>query len=71
MEDVAISIISQEVVPNTPCMSVFVVPEVVTEQVSEAIVVPNFPAPKRGWYQWCDGAALAVGNLIVNGIRYF
>jgi hypothetical protein len=33
--------------------------------------VPISIAPKRGWYQWCDGAALAVGNLIVNGIRYF
>ena len=81
MEDVAISIISQEVVPNTPCMSVFVVPEVVTEQVSEARFVSEVPvpvvpiplAPKRGWHQWCDRAAsdaFAGGNMIVNGIRF-
>jgi len=54
-------------------VSLFVVDEVevTAEQVSEAIVVPIFPVPKRSWYQWCDGAALAVGKLIVNGIRYF
>jgi hypothetical protein len=53
---------------DTPCVSLFVVDEVevAPEQASETIAVP-----KRGWYQWCDGAALAVGNLIVNGIRYF
>jgi len=39
--------------------------------VSEAIVVPISPVPQRGLCQWCDGAALTVGNLVVNGIRYF
>jgi hypothetical protein len=40
--------------------------EVAAQQVSDTILVL-----KRGWYQWCDGAALALGHLIVNGIRYF
>ena len=62
---------------NTPCVSLFVVGEVlgvVTEQVSEARFVSEVPAPvvpislahKRGWHQWCDRAtsdALAGGNI--------
>ena len=58
-------------VSDTPCVSLFVFDEVAAEQVSEAIVVPVSPVPKRGWYQWCDSAVLAVGNLVVNGFRHF
>ena len=39
------------------------------EHVLETIdipVVPVVPAPQRGWTQWFIGAALAVGNMIVN-----
>ena len=42
---------------------------VAEEQVFEAIdvpVVPVAPATQRGWAWWCAGAALAVGNMIVN-----
>ena len=65
-----IATIGQGEVAETPCVSLFVVDqvlEVATEQVSEARFVSKFPvsgvpislAPKRGWYQWCDRAALA------------
>jgi hypothetical protein len=43
---------------------------VAEEQVFEAIdripVVPIAPAPQRSWVRWYIGAALAVGNMIVN-----
>jgi len=52
----------------------FVIGEVLEARVVPEVpvpVVPISPAPKRGWYQWCDSAAIAVGILIVNEIRYF
>jgi len=73
VDDVAVAIIGQGVAADTPCISLFVVDEVEVgaKHVSEAIVLPFSSVPKRGGYQWFDSAALAVGNLIVSGIRYF
>jgi len=73
VDDVVIATIRQGEVTDKHCVSLFVVDEVdvAAEQVSEAIVAPIFPVSKRGWYQWFDGAALAVGIPISNGVRYF
>ena len=63
--------IGQEVIVEAPCVALEVV---AAEQVLTAIdipVVPVAPAPQRGWIWWCTGAALAVGNMIVNDRRVF
>ena len=60
--------IGQGVVAEAPCVALEEV--VAAEQVFEAIdiipVVPVALAPQRGWTRWFCGAALAVGNMIVN-----
>ena len=73
VDDVAIATIGQGEVADKSGVSLFTIDEmdVASEQVSDDIYVPIFPVPKRGWYRWCDSAALAVGNLINNGIGYF
>jgi len=71
VDDETMSAIGQEVVAEAPCVALEVV---AAEQVFEAIdipVVPVVPAPQRGWAWWCVGAALAVGNMIVNFGRVF
>ena len=53
-------------VGEAPCVSLEVV---AAEHVLETIDIPVVsvaPAPQRGWTQWFIGAALAVGNMIVN-----
>jgi len=71
VDDETMSAIGQGVVAEAPCVALEVV---AAEQVFEAIdipVVPVVPAPQRGWAWWCVGAALAVGNMIVNFGRVF
>ena len=67
VDDEAMAAIGQRVVAEAPCVALEVVAE---EQVFEAIdripVVPIAPAPQRGWVWWYIGAALTVGNMIVN-----
>ena len=65
VDDEAMAAIGQRVVAEAPCVALDVVAE---EQVFEAKipVVPIVPAPQRGLVWWYIGAALAVGNMIVN-----
>jgi hypothetical protein len=66
VDDEAMAAIGQRVVAEAPCVALEMV---AAEQVFEAIdipVVPVAPVPQRGWAWWCVGAALAVGNMIVN-----
>ena len=63
VDDEAMAAIGQRVVAEAPCVALEVVAE---EQVFEAIVVPIAPSPQRGLVWWYIGAALAVGNMIVN-----
>ena len=63
VDDEAMAAIGQRVVAEAPCVALEVVAE---EQVFEAIVVPIAPSPQRGLVWWHIGAALAVGNMIVN-----
>ena len=66
VDDEAMAGIGQRVVGEASCVALEVV---AAEHVLETIdipVVPVVPAPQRGWTQWCIGAALAVGNMIVN-----
>jgi hypothetical protein len=69
VDDETMAAIGQGVVVEAPCVALEEV--VAAEQVFEAIdiipVVPVAPAPQRGWTRWICGAALAVGNMIVNG----
>jgi hypothetical protein len=68
VDDETMAAIGQGVVVEAPCVALEEV--VAAEQVFEAIdiipVVPVAPAPQRGWTRWVCGAALAVGNMIVN-----
>ena len=67
VDDEAMAAIGQRVVAEAPCVALEVVAE---EQVFQAIdripVVPIAPAPQRGLVWWYIGAALTVGNMIVN-----
>jgi hypothetical protein len=65
VDDEAMAAIGQRVVAEAPCVALEVVAE---EQVFEARipVVPIAPAPQRGLVWWYIGAALTVGNMIVN-----
>ena len=66
VDDEAMAGIGQRVVGEASCVALEVV---AAEHVLETIdipVVPVVPAPQRGWTQWCIGAALVVGNMIVN-----
>ena len=65
VDDETMAAIGQRVVAEAPCVALEVVAE---EQVFEARipVVPIVPAPQRGLVWWYIGAALTVGNMIVN-----
>ena len=73
VDDETMAAIGQGVVAKAPCVALEEV--VAAEQVFEAIgiipVVPVAPAPQRGWTRWFCGAALAVGNMIVNDGHFF
>ena len=70
VDDETMAAIGQRVVAEAPCVALEVVAE---EQVFEARipVVPIAPAPQRGLVWWYIGAALTVGNMIVNDTPVF